>query len=130
MPTPDYTEMFNTKLDPRTEQMFMNWMTRSGRAKDLYDYDLRGAFSNNAKLASNGHFPDTYKKPNHPTFSNESVYHSDERPGGVWQQDEKGTWSFAPSATNLQTHGAGFLQKYFKEREPDATLLLPEVATQ
>jgi hypothetical protein len=30
----------------------------------------------------NKHFPDTYKTPLHPTFSNESIYSNDFTPGG------------------------------------------------
>ena len=30
------------------------------------------------------HFPDTYKYPNHETFSNESLYSTPENPGGIW----------------------------------------------
>lgn len=107
------------------EQLFLNWVRRTGRERDLFDYDMRGAFSKDAKLTANGHLPDTFKKPNHPTFSSESTYSNDQMPGGVWSQNEKGGWAFAPSPYNLQFHGAEGLQQYFKEREPDAVLQLP-----
>lgn len=38
------------------------------------DYDLHGAFKAGLVPNPNGHWPDTFKKPNHPTFSVESIY--------------------------------------------------------
>src|SRR6266853_2284502 len=39
------------------------------------DYDMQGfhKYSPDFTPGSGQHFPDTYKKPNHPTFSNESI---------------------------------------------------------
>lgn len=50
------------------------------------DYDYYGLFNNTdkSKLPSfnyMSHFPDTYKKPNHETFSNESQYAQFGNPG-------------------------------------------------
>lgn len=49
------------------------WQRDSG-----YDYDLQGYWLNNNKQfpLMDQHLPDTYKKPNHPTFSIESQYYS------------------------------------------------------
>ena len=60
-------------------------------------------------------FPDTYKLPGHPTFSNESVYQDSAKGvvGGSWQDDS----TFIPSSYNTQKYGQDFYQK-FKYREP------------
>lgn len=50
------------------------------------DYDYYSYFKNNEKNGSvKKHFPDTYKRPNHQTFSNESIYSTPENPGGKWE---------------------------------------------
>lgn len=52
---------------------------------DKFDYDYLSYFMNNDyKNYQGGHFPDTYKRPNHSTFSNESIYSTPENPGGSW----------------------------------------------
>ena len=121
----DPTQLYNTALAPHEEAMFQAWAEHAGRLNDLHDYDLRGAWKTSAKEAMNGHLPDTYKKPNHPTFSEESIYHGrDGAMGGKWVQ--KGSrWIFQASPFNLQNTPADMLQLYFKEVEPDATLILP-----
>lgn len=81
-----------TTLNPQQESGYQQW--RAGLPKNLqseYDYDLRGLYNSNpqAKPSSDLHFPDTYKLPNHPTFSNESQYYNGVQPGvgGYWQED-------------------------------------------
>lgn len=50
--------------------------------RDLSDYDLFGYLMNNQVDARHG--TDTYKKPSHPSFSNESKYSKPGREGGEW----------------------------------------------
>jgi hypothetical protein len=121
-PTPDYSGQFNTQLTPEQEAAFQAQF--GGRLNDLRDYDLRGAFLANAQAAANGHLPDTFKKPNHPTFSTGSQYATPDQPGGVWaQMPNQGPWTYTPSATNLNLYGAQNLQNYMADREPGALLL-------
>ena len=122
MAAPDFSEMFNTQLDAAVENEFQNYLAQSGRGRDLYDYDLRGAFKAGV-TKEGGHLPDTFKKPNHPTFSDESQYHGDAFPGGKWGKDGE-RWNYTPSATNLHYHGANALQQYFQSVEPDSTLIM------
>ena len=65
---------FDTKLDPQDELKFQAWKNVNAPKDSGADYDLRGAFKAGLSPSQNGHWPDTYKKPNHPTFSNESIY--------------------------------------------------------
>jgi len=51
------------------------------------------------------HGPDTYKYPNHMTFSNESMYSTPEHMGGTWTELKNGKWQFEPSQWNIQNAG-------------------------
>ncbi len=80
---------YDTKLSPPEEAAFSKWKSRFAPKDSGQDYDLRGAFK--AGLTPNpdtGHWPDTFKKPNHPTFSDQSIYakQAPER-AGRWQGD-------------------------------------------
>lgn len=70
MPSPP----FETALLPADELAFQRWKTAFAPNDSGADYDLRGAFKAGLAANSEGHWPDTFKKPNHPTFSVESVY--------------------------------------------------------
>jgi hypothetical protein len=127
-----YVDQYNTPLSPEQEQQFQAWLkqrsVQTGRdaSKDLYDYDLRGAWLSNAQAAANGHLPDTFKKPNHPTFSNQSQYSTPQTPGGVWTQQPDGKWAFAPSDFNLKMTSPEDLQHYWNQAEPGNKLTLPQ----
>jgi len=72
------------------------------------------------------HYPDTFKKPNHPTFSNESIYHGGKYEGGQWQKNEDGSYQFTPGRTNLEHYTPQELQDYFNKVEPGNKLNLPQ----
>lgn len=128
---------FNTPLSPQELGDYQLWLAEQGMrrgrdlSKDEAEYDMRGYFKAGKDLDNaEGHFPDTFKKPNHPTFSVESQYHGRPGPdgakfeGGVWAPDGK---SYTPSATMLQrTHKPDFLQRYFQDVEPGVQLVLPK----
>ena len=122
----DLTNQFNTPLAPKDEAAYQTWAKKLGAQGNTYDYDLRGAFAAGAGQAANGHFPDTFKKPNHPTFSDQSQYSTPQMPGGQWQQQPDQSWSFAASPTNLQHHSPQELQDYFTRVEKGNTLKLPQ----
>ncbi|MBU3577570.1 hypothetical protein [Polynucleobacter sp. UK-Kesae-W10] len=121
------TDSYNTKLSPEDEAKFQGWATQNGKLKDAYDYDIRGFWKNDGQLDERAHGSDLYKKPNHPTFSDQSMYHGqDGQYGGQWNADESGnTVSFTPSQTNLKNMSAEQLGQYFKEVEPNIALDLP-----
>jgi hypothetical protein len=123
----DFSQRYNTPLSPPDEAKFQKWIASTGRQNDLNDYDLRGAWQSGAATSPNGHLPDTYKKPNHPTFSNESQYHGvDGYQGGAWGGGANGApWTFTPGATNLNMRSPLQLQQYFQRVEPDSQLVLP-----
>lgn len=128
-----FKENFNTPLSNEDEKAFQRWLGLQNRlrgrdvSKDLSDYDLRGYWSNIGFRDTKGHSPDTYKKPNHPTFSNESIYHGTDSPFGKWEGGRWGEGSFTPSKAMLEhTHNMVDLAHYFKFAEPDYKLKMPE----
>jgi hypothetical protein len=83
---------FETALTDPEEQSFQKWKSIYAPNDSGADYDLRGAFK--AGLTPDkqtGHWPDTFKKPNHPTFSPESIYHPNNvaSPLGVFNAVQK-----------------------------------------
>jgi hypothetical protein len=78
-----------TMTDPKDEPAFQAWKKKYAHPQDDgEDYDLRGAWKAGLKPGPDGHWPDTFKRPNHPTFSNESQYANNEgaKPGR-WDGD-------------------------------------------
>lgn len=66
------------------------------------------------QLTNLQHFPDTYKLPNHPTFSNESIYSRGPIMGGSWVNDS----TFTPSTVNRQYHPEIYSEdRNYTERE-------------
>lgn len=84
----DYSAL-DTPLSPADETQFQLWKAQYAPRDSGFDYDLRGAFQ--AGLTPDpqtGHWPDTFKKPNHPTFSNQSRYaQAYPNQAGSWQGD-------------------------------------------
>lgn len=82
-------DALNTRLGPDEEAQFQQWKAKYAPKDSGQDYDLRGAFKAGLTPDSNtGHWPDTFKKPNHPTFSNESKFAKDyPNLAGSWNGD-------------------------------------------
>ena len=95
---------YETTLSLEEEANFMPWLESQYKAGNItkgdfdfykknnygYDYDFRAAYKEGLKSSLNSkdnmqHWGDIGKKPNHPTFSNESKYHNvDGNIGGIW----------------------------------------------
>lgn len=124
--TPSKKPTYDTALSPSEEKQFESWKQQYAPNDTGADYDLRGAFKAGVKPdGDRGHFPDTFKKPNHPTFSVESQYSKGDEIGGQWITKD-GKTVFVPSPWNLKQTPADKLQEYFKRVEPDAVLQMPE----
>ena len=81
---------YDTKLDPDEEAAFQAWKAENAPDDSGEDYDLRGAWKAGLSPdADTGHMQDTYKKPNHPTFSDQSQYAigNDAPKAGHWAED-------------------------------------------
>ena len=147
---PTRASQYNTPLSPEDQTAFQDWTAKlsdtrrksanafepwmnaapgvgaNDPTRDMEDYDLQGAFKAGITPDGRGHMPDTYKKPWHPTFSDESKYSKGSTdPGGTWVDRGDGKWDFAASPANLKAHTPEELQDYFKRVEPDSNLILP-----
>lgn len=89
-------QIYNPSLSKNTD--FKNWYNQNtieGQNNIPYtenlDYDYLSFFMSgdykNPEYNIDNHFPDTYKRPNHETFSNESLYSVPENTGGRWAGD-------------------------------------------
>ena len=142
----------NTPLNPAEMDAYHKWARSIGKnpAQEEKDYDLRGYWKDvvmgNPDLPDRlrpqvtqmqedyrsapgkGHFPDMYKKPNHPTFSDESIYHGpalsgiQENIGGHWDEEKH---TFTPGASNLEHWSRNQLRDYFAKHEPKYKIVLP-----
>jgi hypothetical protein len=80
-----------TRLPEADEAKFQAWKQLMAPQDSGFDYDFRGAYLAGVGPDEHGHWPDTFKKPTHPTFSTDSQYAV---PGvaGKWQGEQ-----FTPS---------------------------------
>lgn len=86
-----------TKSGPDEKKQFQDWKSKNMPKDSGEDYDQRGAYKAGATAdPETGHWPDTFKKPNHPTFSDQSKYATgaDRARAGHWEGDV-----FVPAAT-------------------------------
>jgi broad specificity phosphatase PhoE len=118
----DYTNKFNTPLTSEEQKTFNQKYGENPR--DLYDYDLQGFHKANPDFdrEAGQHLTDQFKKPNHPTFSEQSQYSGGEFQGGRWSTLGEDRFGFTPGRTNLEMHGMQNLQDYFKKVEPGNVL--------
>lgn len=120
------TDVYDTYLTPDQES---DYQSKFGTDASE-DYDMRGYYTDNPGTDPNTggqHYPDTYKKPWHPTFSDESMYNGVAgTQGGTWGTDTSGKDTFAPGKTNMQLHGLLGMMDYFDKNEPNVTLLMPK----
>jgi hypothetical protein len=130
----DFSNKYNTPLSDNEQTQFNSWTSRQSAAtgrdvsRDKYDYDLQGWWKENPGFdLSGGHLTDTYKKPNHPTFSDQSQYHGqDGNEGGQWINNPDGTYAFKPGATNMQMFHPDELNDYFSRVERGNQLIMPQ----
>src|SRR5574344_1479047 len=95
---------------PNNSRTYERWADAIARHKSINiandkTYDYRRYYNENTEASwrmlqvnTKEHFPDTYKLPVHPTFSNESVYSRGPQMGGNWLNDS----TFVPSVINRQ----------------------------
>ena len=95
------------------------------------DYDYAGAKRAGVKPDVRGHMPDTYKLPNHMTFSDDSIYSQPGHEGGKWRQTPDGSWVFWASPLNASQHSLPEMSSYFHRVEqghpgtPDSFAVYP-----
>lgn len=125
----DMSGQYNTQLSPDEESAYQAWAKGQGREKDVFNYDLRGAWkelqSGTMSEDERGHLGDKYKKPNHPTFSTESIYNGkDGYQGGVWSRE--GNVDIYTPQHKLTPEQAKRLRLYFAQNEEGVALNLKD----
>jgi hypothetical protein len=101
---------FDTPLNPKQAAAFPQWKAIYAPNDSGQDYDLQGAYT--ADLTpdpATGHWPDTYKKPNHPTFSDQSIYSSlaGTKPG-TWQGEQYTPYQGKPQGMGYGAQPSSF----------------------
>lgn len=125
----DMSGQYNTQLTPEQETEYKAWAKQHGRERDVENYDLRGAWLELQKGTMSederGHLGDKYKKPNHPTFSTESIYNGkDGYQGGVWSRN--GNVDVYTPQHKLTPEQAKRLRLYFAKYEEGVALNLKD----
>jgi hypothetical protein len=87
------------ELLPHEEASFRDWADQNNINDPFHPkqyYDLvsawRSGLNRGAELSQGeqGHFPDTYKLPGHPTFSMESQFYQPGMKAGFWDMRQRG----------------------------------------
>ena len=79
---------YNTQIPINKVTLYNKWFNSlPSDIRNTDNYDMQGYWLNmvdgrNESREEGEHFPDTYKKPNHPTFSNQSQYKNNK--AGSW----------------------------------------------
>lgn len=113
---------YNTILNARQKRKFNDWAmeesVRQGRniLMDKGSYDIQGFWLSGdyRNMDKDNHGSDYWKKPNHPTFSTESKYVSENNPGGLWGRDG----AFYPSYQTGQLYKPDYY-KWLFGKEPN-----------
>ena len=124
----DLSAFYNTPLNPVDEALYQFYAAnpyanpfRRDIRGDQYDYDTRGYWQSANSPDGRCHASDQFKKPNHPTFSQESQYHGSlGNMGGQWVED-----GYIPSAQQASPANMEFLSQYFRRVEPNMKLHSP-----
>jgi hypothetical protein len=90
---------YSTPLSLHDEAAYQAWKIQNAPRDSGADYDLRGAYlAGMQRDPDNGHMGDRFKKPNHPTFSDQSQYAvGDQRDrAGFWTGPEGPDQTFVP----------------------------------
>ena len=99
----------------KMQQKYPDIEMDNNKAGYNYNEYFKNHYDDAIKQLSNlQHFPDTYKLPNHPTFSNESIYSRGPVMGGSWINDS----TFTPSVINRQYYPNVYKEdRNYTERE-------------
>ena len=93
-----YGSDYETMLTSEEEKEFGQWKSINAPLDSGQDYDYRGAWQQGATADDEKHWPDTFKKPTHPTFSTDSKYAKDAPEwAGYWEGE-----NFTPSKLQQQ----------------------------
>jgi len=85
----------------------INYLMDKGKDYDNLDFAIHQPlrFIGHSIAPNAVHGTDTYKLPNHMTFSNESKYSNDQHKGGTWGTTPDGRYTFTPTEWNIKNAG-------------------------
>lgn len=112
------------KLNKTQQKKYNDWRNRLPKPLQYEgDYDLKGLWMSNPNVepSPNMHFPDTYKLPNHKTFSNESIYFNDKT------KNNAGYWEETDSSFNYIPYNPLVKDTVIERKMPNGGIVLPEV---
>lgn len=113
-----FEHLYNTPLTKEETNKFNKWVkeesSKQGRniLMDKGAYDVQGFWKSGdwKRRDSDGHGTDTWKKPNHPTFSNQSKYHGiNGFYGGNWTKDG----GYQPSKQTMSLYDENYYKWMF-----------------
>lgn len=129
---PPAKNKFDSDLTEADEENFQKWGDRlPPNLRATADYDLRGLYKQLRGKDVGGpegtHAPDTFKKPNHVTFSDQSKYHGvDGNIGGHWGKDPDGKETFTATRQNIMNAGGEVpFKAYMAKVEPGIRVVMP-----
>ena len=114
-----FRDKYNTQLNSKEQKQFDSWVAKESKRRgrdilmDRGAYDVTGFWKSGdyKRMDSDNHGSDNWKKPNHPTFSNQSKYHgADGWYGGYWT-DKAG---YQPSKQTLEAYGPDYYNEMFQ----------------
>jgi hypothetical protein len=118
-----FRDKYNTSLTQEEEKEFNKWVAKESKKQgrdilmDKGAYDVQGFWKSGdwKNRDADNHGTDTWKKPNHPTFSNQSKYNgAGGWYGGNWTEDA----GYQPSKQSLNNYGPDYYNWMFGE-EPN-----------
>ena len=118
-----FKDEYNTALTEEEKIKYNAWVASESKRQgrdimwDLGTYDIQGFWKSgdHMKMDEDNHGSDKWKKPNHPTFSNQSNYHNvDGYIGGTWAEDG----GYTPSDYTTKLYDKNYYDKLFG-REPN-----------
>ena len=118
-----YRNKFNTELNKEEKKEFNEWITKESKRRgrdilmDKGAYDVQGFWKSGdyKNIDEDNHGSDKWKKPNHPTFSNQSKYHGvDGFYGGNWTEEA----GYQPSKQTADMYSPDYY-KWMFSREPN-----------
>ena len=118
-----FRDKYNTELTKEEQKDFDKWVAKESKQQgrdimmDKGAYDIQGFWKSGdwKNRDADNHGTDTWKKPNHPTFSNQSKYHGEGGwYGGNWTEDA----GYQPSKQTLNNYGLDYYNWLFNN-EPN-----------
>lgn len=113
-------DLYKTPLDVKQNFLYELWK-QSNNVPDNNTYDMQGYYKDIASKGGNEtgmkedgiHYPDTYKTPRHPSFSEESKYYNPAMGKRKWKDQGNNDWALmGENDVPITTESAQFfLQK-------------------